>query len=73
MTDGEKKRVLDVLRCTVSYMADKGTMGPLKNYAKNERFWSRSGMMAHVRELERKLKVVSEVNDALIRELDEKP
>jgi len=73
MDDAKKKRVLDVLKCTVSYMADKGTVGPLKDYAKTERIWSRSGMMAHVRELERKLKVVSEVNQALIRELDVEP
>jgi hypothetical protein len=37
MDDAKKKRVLDVLKCTVSYMADKGTVGPLKDYAKHER------------------------------------
>jgi hypothetical protein len=73
MDDAKKKRVLDVLKCTVSYMADKGTVGPLKHYAKHERHWSRSGMMSHVRELERKLKLVTEVNKALIEELEKKP
>lgn len=73
MTDAEKKRVLDVLRCTVSYTGDRDTAGPLRYYAKEERHWSRSGMMNHVRELERKLKLVTEVNTALIKELEAKP